>query len=52
MKSFYEGPTGFLISVGDPSKHNQKMGLERKSKMRDVVKLMIEMKSVMDLPTS
>jgi GDPmannose 4,6-dehydratase len=35
-------PTDILISVGDPSKAYQKMGWKAKSKMRDVVKLMIE----------
>ncbi len=35
-------PTDILISVGDPSKAHQKMGWKAKSKMRDVVKLMIE----------
>jgi len=35
-------PTDILISVGDPSKALQKMGWKAKSKMRDVVKLMIE----------
>jgi len=34
-------PTDILISVGDPSKAYQKLGWKAKSKMRDVVKLMI-----------
>lgn len=34
-------PTDILISVGDPSKAYEKMGWKAKSKMRDVVKLMI-----------
>jgi GDPmannose 4,6-dehydratase len=35
-------PTDILISVGDPSKAYQKMGWKAKSKMTDVVMLMIE----------